>query len=67
MTRAPDTTRIRQQCQEADPSSTIEYYVVCAVCGQIYDCRDENAVIHHSTGEHVARFPSERGAQLKND
>ncbi|WP_395646388.1 hypothetical protein [Terricaulis sp.] len=35
-------------CREADPESAIEHFVVCPVCGQIFDCRDLRQVNHHT-------------------
>jgi hypothetical protein len=33
-------------CKQADPASDIEHFVVCPVCGQIFDCRDERQARH---------------------
>lgn len=41
-------------CREADPASDIEHYVVCPVCGQIFDCRDERQAGHHTDVLHEA-------------
>ena len=39
-------------CRNADPDSDIEHYVVCPVCGQIFDCRDNAQTVHHTEALH---------------
>lgn len=34
------------------PKSDVELFVVCPVCGQIFDCRDEVQVRHHAEALH---------------
>lgn len=43
---------IEELCREADPASPIEHYVVCPICGQIFDCRDPVHIEHHSESLH---------------
>lgn len=40
-------------CADADPRSPIEHFVVCPVCGQIFDCRDERQLEHHTEALHA--------------
>jgi hypothetical protein len=56
-THVQDASQTEEQCRQADPASAIEHFVVCAACGQIFDCRDHVAVTHHSTPEHVPQRP----------
>lgn len=39
-------------CRGLDPKSESEHLVVCPVCGQIFDCRDQRQVAHHNAEEH---------------
>jgi hypothetical protein len=43
---------IDEMCEQADPRSDIEHFVVCPMCGQIFDCRDERQVAHHTEALH---------------
>lgn len=43
---------IEVTCEEVDPRSDIEHYVICPICGQILDCRDKRQVAHHSDALH---------------
>jgi hypothetical protein len=43
---------IDEMCEQADPRSDIEHFVVCPVCGQIFDCREEAQVAHHTEALH---------------
>ena len=43
---------VEELCEQADPKSDIEHFVVCPVCGQIFDCRDEAQVRHHTEALH---------------
>lgn len=43
---------VEELCEQADPKSEIEHFVVCPVCGQIFDCRDEAQVRHHTEALH---------------
>lgn len=40
-------------CHDTDANgSDIEFYVVCSVCGQIYDCRNTRQAAHHTEALH---------------
>lgn len=45
-------SRRRRDGDKADPKSDVELFVVCPVCGQIFDCRDEVQVRHHAEALH---------------
>jgi hypothetical protein len=43
---------VEQLCEGVNPSNPIEHIVVCPICGQMFDCRDQGAVRHHSRDQH---------------
>lgn len=43
---------VAELCDQADPASDVEHFVVCPVCGQIFDCRDDAQVSHHTEALH---------------
>lgn len=43
---------VQELCQEADPHSDVEHFLVCPTCGQIFDCREDIQVRHHTTNRH---------------
>lgn len=45
---------VRQLC--AGVASNEERVVICPVCGQMFDCRDQAQVHHHSSGEHAPKL-----------
>jgi hypothetical protein len=49
---------VEELCEDADPRSEVEHLVICPVCGQIFDCRDEASVAHHGPEPHAARMPA---------
>ena len=40
---------VAEMCAEAPPQNDVEHFVVCPVCGQMFDCRDQDQVRHHTT------------------
>lgn len=43
---------VEQLCEGVNPNNPIEHIVVCPLCGQMFDCRDQGAVRHHSRDKH---------------
>jgi len=39
---------VKQLCEGVDPTAQFEHLIVCSACGQMIDCRDQIAVVHHS-------------------
>lgn len=50
--RAKGHPLIEEMCEHADPLSDVEHYVVCPVCGQIFDCREQRQMQHHTEALH---------------
>ncbi|QGZ93960.1 hypothetical protein DSM104635_00775 [Terricaulis silvestris] len=47
---------VESLCQGIHPDSAEEHIVICPVCGQMFDCRDQLQVAHHSTAEHAPKL-----------
>ena len=46
------TLNVRQLCAGVAPNDDKEHLIICPVCGQMFDCRDQALVEHHSSGDH---------------
>ncbi len=45
---------VRQLCAGVGPDD--ERLIICPVCGQMFDCRDEGHLEHHSSEEHTPKY-----------
>jgi hypothetical protein len=52
MTGTLKARQVADACAQADPHSAIEHFVVCPICGQIFDCRETEQVRHHTQAQH---------------
>jgi Fe2+ or Zn2+ uptake regulation protein len=48
---------IEEMCEGAE-QSPVEHFIVCPSCGQVFDCRDEAQVRHHSRSSHEPKLSS---------
>ena len=51
--RAPD---VRQLCAGVRPDDKNERLIICPICGQMFDCRDEAHLEHHSRQDHTPKY-----------
>ena len=42
---------LSEMCEAAAPGDPIEHLVICPVCGQIFDCRDDAQMKHHANAD----------------
>lgn len=47
---------VRQLCAGVSPDDEKERLIICPVCGQMFDCRDQAYLEHHSSEEHAPRY-----------
>jgi hypothetical protein len=47
---------VRQMCAGIRPDHAVEFIVVCPACGQMFDCRDQDQLEHHSNGKHEPKL-----------
>lgn len=43
---------VRQLCAGISPDDEREHLIICPACGQMFDCRDQAQVEHHSSDDH---------------
>ena len=44
---------VKQMCAGIKPDHAVEFIVVCPACGQMFDCREQAQVAHHSEEHHT--------------
>jgi hypothetical protein len=50
------TPTVKQLCEGVNPDSPVEHIIVCPVCGQMFDCRDQVSVEHHIAADHQPKY-----------
>jgi hypothetical protein len=47
---------VKQLCEGIAADSPVEHIIVCPVCGQMFDCRDQAQVAHHSARHRLPKL-----------
>jgi uncharacterized C2H2 Zn-finger protein len=47
---------VRQLCAGVSPDDEKEHLIICPTCGQMFDCRDQADLEHHSNEAHAPKY-----------
>jgi hypothetical protein len=47
---------VKELCEGIASDSPLEHMIICPVCGQMFDCREQEQVAHHSKPVHEAKL-----------